>query len=235
MRGPQHTYPFGSETVVSVVIKSFIAANGKIVQRTVRQLGFVDGKIVHNPTCPFGVVYTDRELSLLKTLASKVMFLTPHNPLNIILSDSDLMPGSNIGGRDMQFQDLPQQRESRIDRVTGTNPCAVRRHRHCHRHVALYLFSPVFRLPFLRVPMGLNLVPQDRRSRRTTQTSALLHGHRTSTRLLTLVEHSGRKAHSLQYFTSSNPVGLYVLRAIIPQNRVLSCFLFHRRFPTAFH
>ena len=72
MRGLQHTYPFGSETVVNVVIKSFIAANGKIVQRTVRQLGFVDGKIVHNPTCPFGVVYTDRELSLLKTLASKV-------------------------------------------------------------------------------------------------------------------------------------------------------------------
>ena len=73
MQGPQHTYPFGSETVVNVVIKSFIAANGKIVRRTVRQLGFVDGKIVHNPTCPFGVVYTDRELSLLKTLASKVM------------------------------------------------------------------------------------------------------------------------------------------------------------------
>ena len=73
MQGPQHTYPFGSETVVNVVIKSFIAANGKIVRRTVRQLGFVDGKIVHNPTCPFDVVYTDRELSLLKTLASKVM------------------------------------------------------------------------------------------------------------------------------------------------------------------
>ena len=79
MRGLQHTYPFGSETVVNVVIKSFIAANGKIVQRTVRQLGFVDGKIVHNPTCPFGVVYTDRELSLLKTLASKVIECELHS------------------------------------------------------------------------------------------------------------------------------------------------------------
>ena len=38
----------------------------------VRRVIVADGKIVHNPTCPFGFVYTGRELSLLKTLASKV-------------------------------------------------------------------------------------------------------------------------------------------------------------------
>ena len=41
----------------------------------VRRVIVADGKIVHNPTFPFGIVYTG---SLLKTLASKVMFLQAH-------------------------------------------------------------------------------------------------------------------------------------------------------------